>query len=285
MKPARFRYLRAASVSDALQALAENPDAQILAGGQSLIAMMNLRLVKPACLIDINRISNISHIDEDGDGVAIGALARHNDVKHSALVQARCPLLTEAYESIAHHTVRNRGTLGGNLCHADPSSETPAVMVATGATLMLQSLRGQREVGAEDFFLGTYETARRQDEMLTEIRLPGRRTDGWAFAEISNRHGDFAIAVIATTLRIEDGRCEAARVVASGVGEHAARLEPAEEALIGGPIDDARLDAAAAAAAGAVDPHSDSHADAAYRRDAIAALTRRTVRRAAARCD
>ena len=284
MKPARFRYLRAASVNDALQALADNPDAQILAGGQSLIAMMNLRLVKPACLIDINRVPEIGYIDEDGDGVAIGALARHNDVKHSPLVHARCPLLTEAYESIAHHTVRNRGTLGGNLCHADPSSETPAVMVATGATLVLQSLRGQREVGAEDFFLGTYETARRQDEMLTEIRLPGRGADGWAFAEISNRHGDFAIAVIATTLTLANGRCEAARVVASGVGEHAARLRPAEDALIGGPIDDARLDAAAAAAAGAVDPHSDSHADADYRRDAIAALTRRTVRRAAERC-
>ena len=284
MKPARFRYLRAESVDDALQALANNPDAQILAGGQSLIAMMNLRLVKPACLIDINRISKLGYIREDGDGIAIGALARHNDVKHSPLVQARCPLLTEAYESIAHHTVRNRGTLGGNLCHADPSSETPAVMVATGATLVLRSVSGSREVAAEDFFLGTYETARRQDEMLTEIRIPGRSADGWAFDEISNRHGDFAIAVIATTLRLANGRCESVRVVASGVGEHAARLAQAEAALIGSEIDDARLDAAAAAAAGAVDPHSDSHADAAYRRDAIAALTRRTVRRAAERC-
>ena len=284
MKPARFRYLRAASVNDALQALADNPDAQILAGGQSLIAMMNLRLVKPACLIDINRISNIGHIDEEGDGVAIGALARHNDVKHSPLVQARCPLLTEAYDSIAHHTVRNRGTLGGNLCHADPSSETPAVMIAVGATLELYCVHGKREVGAEDFFLGAYETARRQDEMLTKIRIPGRGADGWAFDEISNRHGDFAIAVIATTLRLAKGRCEAARVVASGVGEHAVRLKSAEEALIGGPIDNARLDAAAAAARDEVDPHSDTHADAAYRRDAIAALTRRTVRRAAERC-
>ena len=141
MKPAPFRYLRAASVDDALQALADNPDARILAGGQSLIAMMNLRLIKPACLIDINRIADLGYIREDGDGVAIGALARHNDVKHSPLVGARCPLLTEAYESIAHHTVRNRGTLGGNLCHADPSSETPAVMIAVGATLVLRSLR------------------------------------------------------------------------------------------------------------------------------------------------
>jgi len=284
MKPPRFRYLRAASVDGALQALADNPDARILAGGQSLIAMMNLRLIKPACLIDINRVPDLGYVRKAGDGVAIGALARHNDVKHSPLVQDRCPLLTEAYESIAHHTVRNRGTLGGNLCHADPSSEAPAVMIAVGATLVLQSVSGSREVGAEDFFLGTYETAARQDEMLVEIRLPGRGADGWAFAEISNRHGDFAIAVVATTVRLANGRCEAARVVASGVGEHAARLRSAEDALIGGPIDDARLDAAAAAAAGAVDPHSDSHADAAYRRDAIAALTRRTARRAAERC-
>ena len=284
MKPAPFRYLRAESVDDALQALADTPDARILAGGQSLIAMMNLRLIKPACLIDINRIPDLGYIREDGDGVAIGALARHNDVKHSPLVGARCPLLTEAYESIAHHTVRNRGTLGGNLCHADPSSETPAVMIAVGATLVLRSLRGSREVAAEDFFLGTYETAAQQDEMLVEIRIPGRGAHGWAFAEISNRHGDFAIAVIATTLRLANGHCGAARVVASGVGEHAARLVPAEEALIGRPIDDASFDRAAAAAAGAVDPHSDSHADAAYRREAIAALTRRTLRRAVERC-
>ena len=284
MKPARFRYIRAESVEGALQALADNPDARILAGGQSLIAMMNLRLVKPACLIDINRIPDLSYIREAGDGIAIGALARHNDVKHSPLVGARCPLLTEAYESIAHHTVRNRGTLGGNLCHADPSSETPTVMIAMGATLVLRSLRGSREVAAEAFFLGTYETAAQQDEMLVEIRIPGARANGWAFAEISNRHGDFAIAVIATTVRLEDGRCVSARVVASGVGEHAARLAPAEEALIGGPIDDASLGAASAAAAGAVDPHSDTHADAAYRQDAIAVLTRRTARRAAERC-
>ena len=284
MKPPRFRYLRAGSVDGALQALADNPDARILAGGQSLIAMMNLRLVRPACLIDINRVPELGYIREEGAGVAIGALARHNEVKHAALVQARCPLLTEAYESIAHHTVRNRGTLGGNLCHADPSSETPAVMIAVGATLVLRSVAGSREVAAEDFFLGPYETAARQDEMLIEIRLPGRGADGWAFAEVSNRHGDFAIAVIAATLGLEGGRCTAARVVASGVGEHAVRLVPAEEALVGGPIDDASLARAGEAAREAVDPHSDSHADAAYRRDAIAALTRRTVRRAAERC-
>ena len=288
MKPARFRYLRATSIDAALQALADDPDARILAGGQSLIAMMNLRLVKPACLIDINRIPDLSDIREEGEGIAIGALARHNDVKHSPLVEARCPLLTEAYESIAHHTVRNRGTLGGNLCHADPSSEAPAVMIAVGAVMVLRSVRGSREVAAGDFFLGAYETARKQDEMLVEIRTPGLAREGWAFAEISNRHGDFAIAAVATTLSLANGRCAAARVVASGVGEHAMRLAPAEDVLTGGggggPIDEARIERAAAAASAAVDPHSDSHADAAYRRDAIAALTRRTLRRAAGRC-
>ena len=283
MKPPRFRYLRAASVDDALQALADNPDARPLAGGQSLIAMMNLRLVRPACLIDINRVPELDYIREAGEGIAIGALARHNAVKHAALVRERCPLLTEAYDSIAHHTVRNRGTLGGNLCHADPSSETPAVMIAVGATLVLRSVGGSREVPAEAFFLGPYETAARQDEMLVEIRIPGRAARGWAFAEISNRHGDFAIAVIATTLSLKNGRCETARVVASGLGEHAARLAPAEAAVVGGPVDEAAIARAAAAAARAIDPHSDSHADAAYRRDAVAALTRRTLQRAAGR--
>ena len=284
MKPARFRYLRASTVDGALQALADNPDARVLAGGQSLIPLMNLRLVRPVCLIDINRVPALDRIGEDGGRITIGALSRHNDVKESALVRAGCPLLAEAYESIAHYTVRNRGTLGGNLCHADPSSEAPAVMIAVGATLVLRSVGGRRELPAEGFFTGVYETAARQDELLVEIRVPRRGAEGWAFAEVSNRHGDFAMAAVAATVRLDGGVCKAARVVASAVGEHAARLEAAETALIGKPIDEASLEAAAAAARGAVDPPSDSHADAAYRRDAIGTLTRRTVSRAAQRC-
>ena len=285
MKPARFRYRRATTVDDALRALARDPEARILAGGQSLIPLMNLRVVKPGCLIDINRIPDLDHIEEDGGAIVVGALARHNDVKDSPLVRAHCPLLAEAYESIAHYTVRNRGTLGGNLCHADPSSEAPAVMVAIGATLVLRSAAGgRREVPAEGFFKGVYETAVRQDEMLTEIRLPKRGAEGWAFAEVSNRHGDFAMAAVAATVRLEGGTCAAARVVASAVGARPSRLEAAEAALVGRPICASRLDAAAEAARGAVDPPSDSHADAAYRRDVIGTLTRRTVGRAASRC-
>ena len=285
MKPAPFRYLRAATVDDTLQALADNPDARILAGGQSLIAMMNLRLIKPACLIDINRIPDLGYIREEGESVAIGALARHNDVKHSPLVGARCPLLTEAYESIAHHTVRNRGTLGGNLCHADPSSETPAVMIAVGATLVLRSLRGSREVAAEDFFLGTYETAAQQDEMLVEIRIPGMGSDGWAFAEISNRHGDFRHR------RDRDDAAARQRPLRGGArggepGSASTRrgLCRRRRRSSAGPSTMRASIARQPRPAGAVDPHSDSHADAAYRREAIAALTRRTLRRAVERC-
>ena len=157
-------------------------------------------------------------------------------------------------------------------------------MIAVGATLVLESTEGRREIPAEGFFKGVYETAARQDELLVEIRLPKRVSDGWAFAEVSNRHGDFAMAAVATTVRLKGGRCEAARVVASAVGEHAARLGPVEAALIGRPIDDASLDQAAAAARDAVDPHTDCHADAAYRRDVIGTLTRRTVSLAAERC-
>ena len=284
MKPAPFRYVRASSVDEATVALADNADARILAGGQSLIALMNLRMVKPTCLIDINRVSALDYIKDDGDRIAVGALARHNDVKHSPLIGEGCPLLAEAYESISHHTVRNRGTLGGNLCHADPSSEAPAVMVAVGAEMVLQSTKGTREVAAEDFFQGLYETAARQDELLTEIRIPKRGTEGWAFAEVSNRHGDFAMAAIATTVRMNNGTCDAARVVASGVGEHTARLGPAEQALVGSSLDEASRAAAGAAARDAVDPQTDYHADAEYRRELIDTLTRRTVQQAAQRC-
>ena len=188
-----FTYHRPVSLDDAKALLAGSEDGRPLAGGMSLLPTMRFRLTSCADLVDLN---------------GIGALARHNEVKHSPLVRDRCPLLTEAYDSIAHHTVRNRGTLGGNLCHADPSSETPTVMIAAGATLVLRSLRGSREVGAADFFLGTYETAARQDEMLVEIRIPGIGADGWAFAEISNRHGDFAIAALTRrTVRRAAERC------------------------------------------------------------------------------
>ena len=218
MKPASFDYFRAEKIDDALMALAANAEAQVLAGGQSLIAMMNLRLAKPGCLIDINRLTDLDYIRPEGDELAIGALTRHTAAASSPVVAEFCPLMTAAYDHIAHRAVRNRGSVGGNLCHADPSSENPAVAVASGATLVLKSADGERRVAAEDFFLGLYETAAQQNELLTEIRIPKAPAhQGWSFQETSTRKGDFALVGIAATLDCPNGTCTNARIVAVGI--------------------------------------------------------------------
>ncbi len=278
MKPAPFEYVRAENVEAALAALAANAEARVLAGGQSLIAMMNLRLAKPGCLVDINRLAELDYIRAEGDELAIGALTRHTAAATSPEVAEYCPLMREAYNHIAHRAVRNRGTVGGNLCHADPSSENPAVAIASGATLVLRSAGGERRVAAEDFFLSLYETAAGQNELLTEIRYPkAPRGQGWSFQETSTRQGDFALAGVAATVDAANGACTGARVVAVGIGEHATRLHAAEDAVAGGEINETSLEAAGAAARAVVDPPSDYHADAEYRRDLVHALTKRAL--------
>jgi CO/xanthine dehydrogenase FAD-binding subunit len=285
VKPAPFDYVRADSVEGALSALAEQPEARVLAGGQSLIAMMNLRLLKPGCLIDINRLSELDYIRAEGDELAIGALTRHTAAATSPLVAEHCPLMTAAYGHIANRAVRNRGTVGGNLCHADPASENPAVAIASGATLVLTSLDGERRIAAEDFFLSLYETAAEQNELLTEIRIPkAPANQGWSFQEVSTRKGDFALVGVAATLDCPNGTCSDARVVAVGVGERAERLGAAETAIKGAVVDEAGLAAAAAAARDAVDPPSDFHADSEFRRDLVFTLTRRALGEAHGRC-
>jgi len=281
VKPAPFEYVRAENVEAALAALTANGEARVLAGGQSLIAMMNLRLAKPGCLVDINRLAELDYIRAEGDELAIGALTRHTAAATSPEVAEFCPLMRAAYNHIAHRAVRNRGTVGGNLCHADPSSENPAVAIASGATLVLRSAGGERRVAAEDFFLGLYETAAEQNEMLTEIRYPkAPKGQGWSFQETSTRKGDFALAGVAATLDATGGACSGARIVAVGIGEKATRLQAAEDAVTGGEINEASLAAAGEAARGAVDPPSDFHADAQYRRDLVFALTKRALEEA-----
>ncbi len=285
MKPASFDYFRAEKIDDALMALAANAEAQVLAGGQSLIAMMNLRLAKPGCLIDINRLTDLDYIRPEGDELAIGALTRHTAAASSPVVAEFCPLMTAAYDHIAHRAVRNRGSVGGNLCHADPSSENPAVAVASGATLVLKSADGERRVAAEDFFLGLYETAAQQNELLTEIRIPKAPAhQGWSFQETSTRKGDFALVGIAATLDCPNGTCTNARIVAVGVGERAMRLDAAEVAITGAVMDDTDLTAAAEAARDSVDPPSDFHADSEFRRDLVFSLTKRALSEAHGRC-
>ena len=285
MKPASFDYFRAEKIDDALMALAANSESQVLAGGQSLIAMMNLRLAKPGSLIDINRLTDLDYIRPEGDELAIGALTRHTTAATSTVIAEFCPLMTAAYDHIAHRAVRNRGSVGGNLCHADPSSENPAVAIASGATLVLKSAEGERRVAAEDFFLGLYETAAQQNELLTEIRIPKAPAhQGWSFQDTSTRKGDFALVGIAATLDCPNGTCTDARIVAVGVGERAMRLDAAEAAITGAAMNDIGLTAAAEAARDSVDPPSDFHADSEFRRDLVFSLTKRALSEAHGRC-
>jgi len=286
MKPPAFAYERPDSVAAAVAALARHgEDAKLLAGGQSLIAMLNLRLVAPKTVIDAGRLRELDYIRSDGNDLAIGALTRHNAVMHSAEVARQCPLITEAYRFISHHAIRNRGTIGGNLCHADPASELPVVAILLDATLVLKSSSGERRVAAGNFFKGPFETAARADELLTEIRFPaGPKGRGYAFDEVSQRHGDFAIVAAGCTLSVANGVCEGARLGYAGVGPHPMRLATAEAVLANQSATPENFAKAAEAAAQAVQPTSDVHADEAYRRDLVRALTARVLGAALKRC-
>ena len=286
MKPAPFQYVRPSSVSDALAALARyRDDAKVLAGGQSLIALMNLRLVKPAVLVDINRLSDIAYIREDNGTVAIGALTRQSAVESSGVIARQCPLMAEAIRFVAHRPIRNRGTVGGNLAHADPTSELPAVAVALDAIFVARSTDGHRTISAADFFVGLLSSALASKELLIQVRIPiWPAGQGWSFMEVSPRAGDYALVGVAATLRVQDGVCRAARLVYSGVGPRPTRVEAAEQALLGQPANEATFRAAGEVAAGQVDPGSDFHATGDYRRDLVRVLTRRALLRALDRC-
>ena len=284
MKPPPFKYLRASSVDEAVNALQTEAEARILAGGQSLIAMMNLRAAYPKCLIDINAVEELDDIAECDDVIAIGALTRLNTLKGSPIISQFCPLLAEALGLIANKTVRNRASIGGNVCHADPASEIPAVLIASGARLLVKGAEGERVIEAEQFFQGMYTTAVADNEMLIEIQIPKiAKNTGTAIAEFSSRRGDFGIAVVAAEVVIEKGNCSDVRLVATGVGPHAARIAAAEALLRGHVADEETIAAAGRAAHDGVDPSSDFHADEIYRRELVDSLTRRVLNSATAR--
>ena len=290
MKPAPFRYARPQNLADAVELLAAaDHDVKILAGGQSLVPMLNLRLVRPAVLIDLNSVPGLDHITPSASGgLTIGALVRHAALAHSAPVIERAPLLAEAARHIGHAAIRHRGTLGGSLAHADPAAELPAALVALGAELRLHGRRGARAVQASEFFLGLMTTALAPDEILIEIHVPPQGP-GWGFAEVVRRTGDFALAgVVALVGRTtgSSGRCESARLVGFGVGDRPLRFTAAEEILTSQGLDPvAAVARAAAAAADACDPPDDVHASAEYRRHLAAVLTEDAVSQALARLD
>lgn len=286
MKPPVFEYFRPDSTEEALELLASQPGAKPLAGGQSLIPAMNFRLAAPAVLVDLNGITSLAGIGPlAGGGLRIGAMTRHRDVEASSLVAARAPLLAEAMPFVAHPQIRSRGTLGGSLAHADPAAELPAVMLALGATLVLTSRSGERRLPASEFFTGLFATALGSGELLTAIELPPRAAaSGSAFLEQTRRHGDYALVGVAARVTLAgSGACESARVALFSVGEGPVLAERVAVALEGLRPDAGVIQAASHAVQGDIDPPSDIHAGAAYRRQLARVLTGRALERAVER--
>ncbi len=283
MKPAPFEYLCPTTIEEALAALAEHADddAKLLAGGQSLVPMMNFRVAQPAMLIDLNRVAALAYVREQESHVAVGAMTRHNDVKAHPLIARHVPLVRAAYEHVAHGTVRNRGTLGGNLVHADPASEMPAVMLALDAQFVLRSSSRARTVDAADFFLGTYTTLIEPDEILVEILLP-KRTEGeaCAFEEVSLRKGDFAMSAVGARLTLDGDLCSAAAIALAGVSDTPIRAAGAEKLLVGQLFAADRIAEAAEATIEAIEFSGTASVSAAYRRDITRELVRRALSRA-----
>jgi carbon-monoxide dehydrogenase medium subunit len=279
MKPAPFDYARPDTLAATLALLADqSKDSRILAGGQSLVPMMNFRLARPERLIDINLISDLDYIRRDGDEIAIGALARHAAVMASPVLKDACPLVAQAYRWVAHHTIRARGTLCGNLCHADPASEMPAVMQALDVILIARSVAGERRIPVRDFFSGAYKTVLSASEMLAEVRLPVRKS-GYThgFAETNVRKGDFALCCVAVVVHREADLVAAARVVVAGVADRAMRFGDVEAAMVGRESSVIDVSALGCLAAAHASIEGDQRTPTDYKRDLVAANVGRAV--------
>ena len=269
MIPAAFDYVRAGSAEEAISLLGEHgDDAKLLAGGHSLLPLMKLRLASPAVLIDIGRISDLSYINDAGDHMAIGALTRYHDLEFSDLVKEQVPLLQEAIANVGDSQVRHRGTIGGSAAHGDPASDVPAVLLATGATLVAQGSGGTREISADDFFTGFLETTLAPDEVLTEIRVPKAAGQGYGFQKFTRRAQDWAIVGVAVQRR--DG---GAGIGLVNMGSAPLRASASEAALGGGA---SAADAAAKADEG-TEPPADLNGSPEYRRHLSRVLVRRAL--------
>jgi carbon-monoxide dehydrogenase medium subunit len=285
MKPPPFEYHDPTTVEEALELLARyGEDARVLAGGQSLIPLLNFRLTAPAVLVDLNRVGELSYMREDGGWLRIGAMTRQRQVEFSALAGEKLPLMVEATRLIGHLPTRTRGTVGGSIAHADPSAEYPALACALEGQMAVRGRAGERVIGAADFFQGLLGTALKPGELLAEVRMPTTPArSGWAFEEFARRHGDFAIAGVGAQLTLRaDGKCASARAAAFGVGPTPVKLRAVEQALEGSALSEAQIDAASALASELVNPTSDLHASAAYRRHLTQVLVKRALTRAVA---
>jgi aerobic carbon-monoxide dehydrogenase medium subunit len=287
MKPAPFDYFAPDSLEEALDLIAQyGYDAKLLAGGQSLIPAMNFRLTQPAVLVDLNRLLTLDTIEQPTDGgLHIGAMTRQRTVEKDLLVAERSPLLAEAMPLIAHPQIRNRGTMGGSLVHADPAAELPVVAVALDARFQVRGPTGTRWIAAADFFQGIFAVDLAPDEMLLAVELPAwpDRT-GWSFMEVARRHGDYALAGLAAVVSLDDtGKCRQARLVYLNVGDGPVDARQAATLLTGETITPELIEAAAAAVDKEIDPTGNIHASAGYQRHLARVLTQRALTTALAR--
>ena len=287
MKPASFDFFAPDSLEGALDALEQHGyDAKILAGGQSLIPAMNFRVMQPAVLVDLNHISSLSYIQTtESQGLRIGAMTRQRDVERSDLVENHAPLLHETMPNIAHLQIRNRGTIGGSLAHADPSAELPVVALTLNARMKIQSKVETRWVEAADFFQFMFMTDLQPNEILTEIEFPAMQENtGWGFEEFARRKGDYALAGVAALLSTdENGICTDARLIYLSLGDGPITASKAQDILIGEKPGTDVFQAAAASAAQEVEPPGNVHASIEYQRHLASVLTERVLKRAAGR--
>ena len=286
MRPPNFDYFAARDVEHAVELLTQHgADAKVIAGGQSLVPMMKLRLMRPVCLIDINGIAALSGVSLVAGGFLIGALTRHRDVASSTLLASVLPILPVAAAEVGNPAVRNRGTLGGSLVHADPAAELPVVSLALDAEAVLRGPRGERRVPMSSFFLDFMMTAAEPDELFVGLFAPTWPPGtAWAFEELRRRPVDFAIVAVAVVLRLDAaGAVTHARVGVGGAAYTPVRATAAEQALLGQVPSSAVFDAAAAAARAEVAPFDDAHATAEFRREMVGVLTRRALASAIAR--
>ena len=284
MKPASFKYVAAASLDHALALKAEHGDeARFLAGGQSLIPAMNFRLARPEVLIDINGLTELSGIDRSEAGrLRVGALTRYRSLERDADFLGACPLFADALPHIAHPQIRNRGTIGGNLSHADPASELPALAVAMQAEMGITSVTGERRLPASEFFVGLLTTDLGSDEMLVDITFPARRPlSGACFMEIARRRGDFAIAGVAALVSLDDERrCAEVRISLCGVGDTPVDASGAASTIVGHRLTGEAIEAVAGRVQQSIEPSGNVHASADYQRHVAGVLTQRVLRTA-----
>jgi len=284
VKPAPFDYLAPRSLDEALALLAERaPDARPLAGGQSLVPLMNLRLARPECLVDLGRVPELRYVRRDDGLLRIGAMATHLDVEESALLAECCPVLPAAARLVGHLQIRARGTLGGSVAHADPAAEWPMVLTAFEAQITVRSARGERTLTPYELFVGDYTTSLEPDELVTEIQIPVPAPGhGWAIQEVARRHGDFALVAATALVTSVEGRVGFASLALCGVGSAPVLARP-PGLLAGQWLDEVDIRAVARETAAALQPESDLHAPAEYRREVAEVLCARALNEALAR--